>query len=607
MTNMKGYINTIKNFLSSTEDEIIFELKQLYPQANESLIRSWHTLVSDVKNSENITDLPENCTIAIEYSLSTDAMAVDLMFLGFDKNNKKNAVMIESKQWNDEFIKSHNFACYREAESELHPQIQISRYKLSFCDYLNAGHNYTVTPYVFIRNCSSHGITELIEKNPSNTAVCIPIYNKIDKIICEACKKIVMGSTDLISELKNATFKPSKSIEDAMNAIVSSEEAFVLTPEQEKAITEINESIKSGKKIIRITGDAGSGKTAVLLNLYVQYINSKDSDIFPIFISGAQNTAYYRSKYKRAEYSFSYSYTTVKTIKQNSDKTCIVLMDEAQHNEPNLITKIINEDAVVVLCYDVKQIIYADNPIKELKEIEMRDDFTEVELTGSVRFNGSQVAEENIRNCLKGNTDCKNDDLFEFKIFNNLGSFQQKITETIQNNPESSVAVIGLLSEDYENYLTALNPQSRLFAKWGIKEECNWLPYINRKNYLNENNGELWVGTWWLPGLDVDYVAVIAGGDVKLTANGIKAVPKQSKNYRTMISVARKMNFPEKIISNNNSETVKNIIEFINKPGNEKIKSKYISSFSKYLRNIYYIMLTRGKKGCFVYFTNSEL
>ena len=70
--------------------------------------------------------------------------------------------IIESKQWNTQYITDATFCAYREPGKELHPQIQVSRHKLSFQDYLDIGRKYIVSPFVYIRNSSFTSAQSLI-------------------------------------------------------------------------------------------------------------------------------------------------------------------------------------------------------------------------------------------------------------------------------------------------------------------------------------------------------------------------------------------------------------------------------------------------------------
>lgn len=613
---MLGFLSTKKIFIEQSTDLILQELRNTYPTAELSQIQSWQTLINDLKQSSVFLSLPDNVVVGIEYSLPTGGMGIDLIICGYDINRSKKAFIIESKQWNDQYIEKLSFSEYREEGKELHPQIQVGRHHLSFKDYTDVGFDYDVNSFVYIRNCGNKGLQIIQESNPRIETKKIPITNKIDDVLVVVKNSIVDGNDNLIEELKNAEYKPSKDIIDAMKSIITKVSPFILTPEQEKIVKEVKKNIKDGKRVIRITGAAGSGKTAILLNLYVELLNEKEhSMVRPIFVSGAQNTAYYRDLYPEVQNSFEYSFSLERDVAKTKGNLYVILMDEAQHNQPGIITKMIDRGATLIICYDVSQVINANNAINELKSLESRSDFISLNLEDSIRYNGSKVAEKNIRNYLKGGKEFIEDPLFDFKTFDDFESFQNSIQQLIKDNPNKTVAVAGLLSNDSKDYTNENNPSSKLFTNWGNKEECRWMKYIREKDYLNKNDGNLWVGTWWLPGLDVDYISVIVGGDATLTSNGLVANPREAKHYRMIVSIAQEMNLPTSLIVEKNSfgkmvtdfrKSTNNIIDYLDKPENNQLKEKFNNLFSKLLRNNYYIMMSRGRKGCYVYFAKNE-
>ena len=613
---MLGLVLTKWDFLTQDTKVLLDKLKGMYPSADISQIQSWQTLVNDLKNSQVFLSLADDIVLCVEYSLPTGGMGIDLMLVGYNSKHNKKAFIIESKQWNDQYINKASFSAYREDGKDLHPQIQVSRHSLSFHDYTDIGFYYNVEPFVFIRNCSADGIQTLINNNPITATKKIPIKNRIDEILLQVRDEISQGDKSLIKELENADYKPSKDIIDAMKSIITKEEPFILTKEQEEVVKKVKSCIENGKKIIRINGAAGSGKTAILLNLYVDFLNKRGtSDIRPIFISGAQNTAYYRDLYPEIQNSFEYSYSLDRVVAKTKGDLYVILMDEAQHNQPGIITKMIDRGATLIICYDVTQVINANNAINELNQIESRDDFVSINLVDSIRYNGSKVAENNIRKYLKGEHDFAKDDLFDFRYFENFESFQDAVQNLIKLKPSNTVAVAGLLSNDAKDFTIEGNSSSKLFTKWGNKEECKWMSYVREKNYLSKNDGKLWVGTWWLPGLDVDYIAVIVGGDATLTKQGLIANAKEAKHYRMIVSIAERMGLPKDLIvkkfsfgktSTNFVKSSNNIIEYLDKPENQLKKQKFENLFSQLLRNNYYIMMSRGRKGCYVYFSKNE-
>ncbi len=444
---MVGYISTVKEFLKTDSSDIIRYLTEIYHAAERNQIVSWEILLNNIKSSAAVSELPQDTVISVEYSLPTDEMAIDLIIAGTTALGERFAYIIESKQWDTQYITSADFSAHRELGRELHPQIQISRHKLSFKDYLDIGEEYTVFPFVYIRNSTFNSAQSIIEKNHWSSTRDIPVVTNIDDIVSVAAKNIVSGGDGIVNDFSCAQYCPSKGVIDAMNAIVTKEETFVLTDEQKRVLGEIKKGIADGKKIICIVGAAGSGKNAILLNLYVQYLNEKSATEFhPIFISGAQNTAYYRSTFPEVQNSFSYSFALDKTVSKTNGNKYVLLMDEAQHNREGIITDMVARGTTLILGYDVSQIINADNSISELKRLEERDDFATVELKESVRFSGSQIAEKNIKTFLRGGKFFEKDELYDFQVFSDFESFQNKVKETVLSHQNETVAVMGLLS-----------------------------------------------------------------------------------------------------------------------------------------------------------------
>lgn len=620
---MRGYISTLKEFKTQSTDSILDILKSQVKnddpnKDNTKQEKAWIRLIDDVKESSVINEMADDIVIAIEYFLPTDGMGIDLILAGFDYDDKKTAFIIEAKQWSDENVFRMKFSSYREDSTILHPQIQISKHKLSFSDYLDIGPGYSVYPFVFMRNCTDIGIKYIQDNNPVKNANA-PIFNNIDDLLSVISSTLQKSDGVIVNELKNAAYEPSKSIIKAMNSITTGEDAFILSPIQEKVFRKVIENLEDGKKIIRIKGYAGSGKTAILLNLYLYYLKayhfeSGKAKIKPIFISGAQNTALYRSLYPGIASSFTYSFSLGKMI--GNDAQYYVFMDEAQHNQEGIITKAIEKGAAVVLCYDECQIISAVNPMKELLKLEKRDDFKECLLPGSMRYNGSQTAETNIKSYLKGENEIISDDKYDFRVFSDFNSFQNAVIKKMMDCPSETVAVAGLMSYDSDDYTTQRNYSSKFFKKWKNKGEEEWIPYVESRNYLNKNNGNIWVGTWWMPGLDVDNIALIVGGDAIRTENGIVCDLSQTKQYSMIISVATEMNLPSNLYITkrnfgkeliDNYQSSRAIIQYLRQPGNEELYKKFSKVMSKLTSNMYYIMATRGRKGCYIYFTKDEI
>ena len=611
---MKCFLTTVEEFRGMSADSIKEKLQELYPEANDSQVRSWVVLANDVLNAESLGMLPSAALLGMEFSLPTDEMSVDLIIVGRDGDGKKVAVLVESKQWDDGYIRQSKFSTHRAIDVELHPQIQVRRHAISFRDYLNVGASYDICPMVFLRNASDEGKTMLCDRNPRGRDESIAVYTDMNNLLAAVARRLAVGECeDIYAELKSSYLKPCKSIFDAMKAIVSKEEPFILTREQAGVADQVRQAMCAGKKVIRVVGPAGSGKTAILLNLYVGILaRAPKTGLRPVFISGRQNTALYRSVYPSAQGVFTYPYTLERMVDRTNGSKFVILMDEAQHNDEGVVTQVVERGATVILCYDPFQVVSADNPIAEFRRLESRRDYITLELHESIRYSGSAVAEQNIKTYLSGSTQSiVPDDKFEFKTFNDFSEFEKHIFKTIDKHPESTLAAVSQLK-----FSKGAFGSNKFFCDWGYQSECKWVPYVRERHYREKFNGSIWVGTWWLPGLDVDYVAVIIGDDLNITSSGPSINLDKNKLFKPAVALGIKLGVPNGLIVSRRSgyktacdyvQSAKNIIAFLRQNGNEELYSRYIKEMTEIIRNNYYIMMTRGCKGCFVFCENGPV
>ena len=109
-----------------------------------------------------------------------------------------------------------------------------------------------------------------------------------------------------------------------------------------------------------------------------------------------------------------------------------------------------------------------------------------------------------------------------------------------------------------------------------------------------------------MPGLDADYVAVIAGGDVTWTPQGLHLNIGQSKHYKLMIDVARYLGIPISY-AGKTYEVMERIKDYLRRCNNVALVEAFQRECDKYVTNIYYIMATRGRKGLLIYFDNRRV
>ncbi len=601
---MLGYISTIQDFSNTSTVDIVRQLSLMYPDASASQIHSWEVLIDDVKASPSFHRIPGAAVLALELSLFVENMSVDLVIAGSTPAEETIAFLIESKQWGDDYIRDHHFSSYREHGELLHPQVQVHHHFLSFRDYIKVEPEIThMLPFVYIRNASNEGCELIRKRNPGTAPTDIPVFNSINDILDIIADNLANTTALSVQSFNEATYCPSLSIIDAMNAIVTRELPFILTDEQEQALLQILDFISSGKRIIQINGGAGSGKTAILLNIYVRMLQ-KNNHYLPLFVSGAQNTYLYKHLYPQVASSFNFSLSLKNTVQYFNNRHSVILLDEAQHNQAGIISELLSiPTTTIILCYDEWQTINANNALPEIESFRARDDFVSITLNNSIRFNGSQMFEKNVKSYLTSAQLPSIDTSYDFRVFSSFEDLKIQTLDIIKTHPEYEIALMGLLSSDSRQ--TVKNSEGFMHTNWDNKTEVDWIPYIKKKNYLAKKQGSLWLGTWWMPGLDVDYAVVIVGNDAAMTDTGFKGRASNSKNYQLIISVAEELGLPDRLTKSNtpNYRKAQEILDYVSFMPLD-LKQSFHTRFTYYLRNIYYVMMTRGRKGCLVYFKN---
>ena len=492
---------TVEEFLHGgiSDEQIVEGLACQYPDSSDSQIRAWQDIVQRLRSCDRLRYLPGSCIIVLEYELPTSDMAIDLMICGYNQEGEKLAQLIEVKQWGDDYIRNHRFSEYRGEEGkELHPQVQVSKHECSFRGYLDVGQKFLSKAYVYLPNATENGLQELVRNNPDMWTKRISCQCSLDEILSQVQGNtpncMVRGDEAMMGGLMNAVYQPSYSIISAVRRSVKRLQPYHLTKEQQEKAQKVIEAIRKGNKVIRISGSAGSGKTAILLTLFVEIESRRQEWGRTARLSlGAQNTYLYRDINQEASQIFQFSYSLSKD--NNLGKGDVLLIDEAQHNEEGLLNRLLKKGCQLVLCYDENQTIMPENALKDLKEFEAREDFVEIRLKGSVRYNGSETFEKTARAYIEGKRVDTRDDRYDFQIAKYFSDFQHRLQSLISSHPQEEVAVIGLLSKDANTICDKSG--SVFYTQWTEKGERDWFSYVLRKEY---DPTHIWVGTWWMPG-----------------------------------------------------------------------------------------------------------
>jgi len=410
---------------------------------------------------------------------------------------------------------------------------------------------------------------------------------------------------------KKDLFPPINVIKDS--AIFKSSPFQKLTLEQfnakDKIIAKIEEALNRDKsgQLILVTGEAGTGKTVLLSNLFYELFKSSAENSDNVILRGKTETLLvnhdeqlkvYEQISKKLGMSDKNNPTMVgkptNFINNHSkdNKVDIVLIDEAHllwtqgkqsYQGKNQLDDLLSQAKVVVAVFDPHQILTtveyrSDSEIQQMI-LDASAQNNLVELENQMRIHGNEKTVAWIRNFIDSSKINKipEDDEFDLQIMNS----PQDLYDTIKSKSKDQKNGISRLLATFDwKYINGKKDDNgdlwdvsvgnfsmpwnlQLHAEKGNKE----LPWGEQPQTINEIGS-----TFTIQGFDLNYAGVIIGPSVKYRNGKIIFDKTASKN----------------------------------KKATQKRNSK-IDNSQDFLRNELNVLLTRGVNGLYIYAVDNEL
>ena len=608
---MLAYLGTKEDFLRDApviEDKVRDAVKlKLNFKVAESEYLSWRNSLGNAMSHVMRSDrIPSDAGIAIEYRLNGRRFRLDFVISGLDGKGKESLVIVELKQWTDiqfsdldEHVKTVLGGGVRDVT---HPSYQVWSYKSHlemFNEYVYEN-ELSVEACAYLHNCKDNQVIN--NSRYENALRLAPVFfhgehDKLQKLIED---KIEKGSgTALLERVDAAVIRPSKQLADAVGNMLQGQDEFVLLDEQKTAYETILRSARqvqeSGKKVLIIKGGPGTGKSVISINalakltserMNVKYVtaNAAPRDVFQAKLKNLV-----KGDSVKHLFGGSGSYTESK-----KDSMDVLIVDEAHRLRmksgmfKNLgesqAKEIINSAKLSVFFIDEAQkVTWSDvGEISRIKEYaaKLGADVELLELISQFRCGGSDDYMAWLDDSL-GLQDVPENyfsrEKFDFQIFDSVSKLHDAIRKKNQVNNKSRI-VAGycwnwISKKDPKAYDIVI-PEENYQARWNLASYGNeWI--INPKS-VDE------VGCiHTCQGLEVDYVGVIVGNDLGVESGKLVTSPRgRAKSDKSLNGYVgeRKLN-----------------------PEAADAKADEL------IRNTYRTLMSRGMKGCYVYFTDPEV
>lgn len=582
-----------------------FFKKNLHQSTTKAEINAWKNSMQYMDRVLNDPTIPDDCGVAIEYQLPQTAKRIDFIFTGLGENNAEYAIIVELKQWSEATLSSKDGVVNSFVGGKIreltHPSYQAWSYASLLRNFNEtiANEGINLQPCVYLHNYISDDIiTNEVYKDYLEKA---PVFLKGDALkLRNFIKQFVKhgDKNQIVYRIDQGKIKPSKMLADSMVSLIKGNSEFIMIDDQkivfETAIALINKANENKKKVLIVKGGPGTGKSVVAINLLVEI--TKRGYLTKYVSKNAAPRAVYENKltgtFKKTVISnmFSGSGSFIGTPANTFDA---LIVDEAHRlNERSGLYSNLGENQIKEIIHASKSsIFFIDedqrvtlNDIGTLKEIykwasRVNAEVVEMELASQFRCNGSDGYLAWLDNILQiretANTSLEGID-YDFKIFSSPVELRNAIFEK-----------------------NKINNKSRMVAgycwEWNSKKDCKLydvvIPEYDFKMRWNlTTDGSLWIISpesvneigciHTCQGLEVDYIGVIVGPDLIVKDNKVLTQPSaRAKSDKSVFGYKKFLTQkPEEA-----SDTLRSII-----------------------KNTYRTLMTRGMKGCFVYFTDKK-
>ena len=608
---MLAYLASKAQFLDDApqiEDRVAESVKRrLGFTATKSEYESWrNSLGNAMAHVMRSPRIPNDASVAIEYRLNGRKFRLDFVVGGKNKDGKESLVVIELKQWTlvepSELAEHVRTALGGGIRDVTHPSYQVWSYKShleQFNEYIYSN-SVNVSACVYLHNCKERNVISSSLYENALALAPVFIHGEHDGLQDLIASNIDSGADIAFMErIDQAVIRPSKQLAEAVGSMLLGHEEFVLIDEQKtvyETIINAAQVAQSGpKQVIIVKGGPGTGKSVISINslasLTEQRLNAR------YVTANAAPRAVFQSKVKglikndAVKHLFGGSGSYTEAEKDSFD---VLIVDEAHRLRmksgmfrnlgEDQTKEIIKASRLSVFFIDEAQkVTWSDvGEISRIKEhaAKLKAEVSIMELESQFRCGGSDDYMAWLDDVLGVKNDSENyfsPERFDFKIFDSPSELHQVIRQkNLINNKSRMVAGYcwNWISKKDSKQFDIKIPEFGYEVQWNLASYgSEWI--INPKS-VDE------VGCiHTCQGLEVDYVGVIIGPDLRIAGGELVTDP---------LGRAR----TDKSLNGYKGERKSNPVEADSKA-------------DEIIRNTYRTLMSRGMKGCYVYFTDPEV
>jgi uncharacterized protein len=573
---------------------------------------SWQNSLSRVRDLLEIGKINDTF-VALEYEVPYNQSRLDCLLFGKGKNDVPNVVLIELKQWSSvrSLEEEGNFVeTYTGGNERIvpHPSQQVKgyhNYMMGFVEEFEKEPSMTLFSCAYCHNYSRTDDKGLHNPIYKELIAEFPLFTKEDtKLLGSRLKELLENGSgfEIFNRFMQSRLHPSKKLLDNVKKIIRNDVVFSLLNEQLVAKNLIwarcRRAIKKiEKSVIIVHGGPGTGKSVIALNILAEAAQKKLNVRYGCkskpFIEGLKNLTG-----RGVEIVFNNLYQFVPgKVKEN--ELDLLLIDEAHRIEKSSnhrytlaqdrtdmpqMEQLVRCSKTTVFFIDDRQNVRSSEVGNSGLIREVADKFGaglhEVSLQTQYRCMGSNdylIWVESVLGYSEEKRIFRKNDQFDFRIFSSPKEIMDLLMNKESEKPNSARMVAGFCwpwssSLDKNGELVKDVKIVDFAMPWETHGNITRIPkgYVKWYEWAYKPEGIKQVGCiYTAQGFEFDYVGVIIGNDLCVDRSGQKLSADILATKDTTLRSNRE-------------------------------------NFEKHVKNIYRTLLTRGMKGCYVYFTDKN-
>ena len=611
---MQLYTGSSRQFVEdATHDRLLGKLEEAFAhhfghKVARGEARSWQNSLWRLGVVLKDADLLDNGVI-LEYRLGLTSRRLDVMVTGTGARYRPGATIVELKQWDEVRVSDARdnvltFVGGRIREV-LHPSSQVAGYQ----EFLEYNHTAFSAGAVGLASCGYlHNLdhspgTGLFDPRYGDILESHPVFTRGQGGAMGAflASRVGNGHGEYVMErVLEGEFRASRKLLEHVRSMIEGEKAFVLLDEQKAVFNRVLKEARSGarkkgKVVILARGGPGTGKSVIALNLVGTLsgagLNTQYATGSKAFTENLRDLLG-----RKAGIQFKYFNSYMGAGKDVVD---VLVCDEAhrlwetgntrftpraKRSDRPLVEEVMEAAKVVVFFIDDLQVV-RPNEVgnSELIRRAARDlgaTVHEFDLEAQFRVAGSEGYINWVDNTLR--TRRAGDDSwdaagFDFRIADSVQELEAMVREKHAKGHKARLTAGFCWPWSDPDGEGKLIPDVRIgdwAMPWNAKSGVKLAPGIPRTSlWATDPNGMEQVGCiYTAQGFEFDYVGVIFGKDLRYDPDSGAWVGDKSHSHDRM--------------------------------GARSAKTE--RDFLDLVKNTYRVLLTRGMKGCYVYFQDED-